>query len=105
MSEYITEQIGGATVMRLAKPAPMPAPVPTVTRRQALRALHDAGLLGAIETAIGNLPPEQQALARIDWDNAQEFRRDFPLLAQLAGAIGLTSAQIDSLFAAAAAIQ
>ena len=85
-------------------PAPAQVAVLTVTRRQALRALHEAGLLGAIETAIGNLPPEQQALARIDWDNAQDFRRDFPLLLQLAGAIGLTSEQIDSLFAAAAAI-
>ena len=56
MSEYITEQIGGATVMRLAKPAPMPSPVPTVTRRQALRALHEAGLLAEVESKLSLMP-------------------------------------------------
>lgn len=85
-------------------PAPAQAAVPTVTRRQALRALHEAGLLDDVEAAINALPEPQKTLARIDWDNAQDFRRDFPLLLSLAGAIGLTSAQIDSLFAAAAAI-
>ncbi|WP_343625359.1 hypothetical protein [Roseateles puraquae] len=76
----------------------------TVTRRQALRALHDAGLLAEVENKLSLMPEPQQTLARIDWDNAQDFRRDFPLLLALAGAIGLTSAQVDDLFAAAAAI-
>lgn len=85
-------------------PAPAQVAVLTVTRRQALRALHDAGLLDDVEAAINGLPEPQKTQARIDWNSAQDFRRDFPLLVQLAGAIGLTSEQIDSLFVAAAAI-
>lgn len=104
MSDYITTTVGGATIVQLNRPAPEPAQALIVTRRQALRALHEAGLLDDVESAINGLPEPQKTLARIDWDNATEFRRDFPLLLQLAGALGLTSAQIDSLFAAAASI-
>lgn len=104
MSDYITTTVGGATIVQLNRPAPEPSQVLTVNRRQALRALHDAGLLDDVEAAISGLPEPQKTQARIDWDNAQDFRRDFPLLQQLAGAIGLTPAQVDNLFAAAAAI-
>jgi hypothetical protein len=80
-------------------PAPVPPAVLTVTRRQALR-----GLLDDIEAAINELPEPQRSAARIDWESAAEFRRDFPLLVGLAAAIGLTESQVDDLFAAAAAI-
>lgn len=103
--EYITQQLGGATVTSLHVPAPMAAPVATVTRRQALRALNDAGLLASVEAAINALPEPARTTARIDWDNATEFRRDFPLLAQLANAIGLTAVQVDALFASAVSIE
>jgi len=102
--EYVTQQLGGVTVTALHVPVALPAPVATVTRRQALRALNDAGLLNSVENAINAMTGPAGVAARIDWDNATEFRRDFPLLAQLASALGLTSAQVDALFAAAAAI-
>lgn len=86
-------------------PVPAQAAVPTVSRRQAFRALNDAGLLALIESTINAIEPESaRTAAQIDWATATEFRRDFPLLLQLANAIGLTPAQIDNLFAAAAAI-
>lgn len=103
--EYLSQQVGGATVTALNVPAAIAAPVATVTRRQALRALNDAGLLTAVENAINAMTGPAGVAAKIDWDNATEFRRDFPLLISLATALGLTAADIDDLFAAAAAIQ
>lgn len=83
-----------------------PAPaIPSVTRRQALRALSAAGLLGEVEAAIDALPEPERVAARIDWDNAMDFRRDFPLVIRLAAALELTDGQLDDLFSAAAAIQ
>lgn len=79
--------------------------IPVVTRRQALRALHAAGLLDTVERAISQMQGPQGEAARIDWANATEFKRDFPLLVGLATALGLTAQDIDNLFAAAAAIE
>lgn len=83
--------------------APPSAPfVPTVSRRQARRALLDAGLLASVESAINGLSEPAKSRARIDWEDATEFRRDWPLLVTLASALGLSDAQVDALFAAAA---
>lgn len=79
----------------------MPSPVPQiVTRRQAKRALLAAGLLSTVETAVSGASAEVQ----IDWADALEFRRDNPTIAALAAALGLTSAQVDDLFRAAATL-
>ena len=105
MSEsYTTVTVGKAVITQLNRPHPLAAPVATVTRRQALRALHAAGLLAGIEAAINALDEPERSHARIDWEAATEFRRDFPLLVQLAAALGLTAEQVDELFSAAAAI-
>ena len=40
--------------------------------------------------------------ALIEFDEAQEFRREHPLVAQLAGALGMTAADVDAGFIAAA---
>lgn len=92
-------------VIEYGNPGTPATAVITVTRRQALRALDAAGLTAAVENAINALPEPQRSRARIDWDNAAEFRRDFPLLAQLAASMGLAAAQVDALFAAAAAVE
>lgn len=76
----------------------------SVSRRQAKRALLDAGLLHLVDTAIAGMPSPQRERAEIDWAEAVEFRRDSPLVAFLGASLGLTSAQIDALFIAAAAI-
>lgn len=78
--------------------------VPTVSRRQARRALRAAGLLDDIEAAINALPEPARSDALIDWQDATEFARNWPLLITLAAALGLSDAQVDALFAAAAAL-
>lgn len=89
-------------------PAPYvapPAPVPTsVPRRQGRRALLDAGLLATADALIAAMPSPARERAKIDWDDAQTFDRDNPLLIQLASALGLDDAAIDALFVAAAAV-
>jgi len=76
-----------------------------VTMRQAQLALLGAGLLDTVDTAIAAIPGDAGRAARITWEKSSAVRRDNPLIAQLQGALGLTSEQIDALFVAAAAIR
>ena len=82
-------------------PAPPPAIVPlVVTMRQARLALLGAGLLQTVNDAVAAAGD----VARIEWEYAQEVRRDWPTLIALQGAVGLSDAQIDALFVAAASL-
>lgn len=81
-------------------------PVPEViTPRQAKIALLQAGLLDDVEAGIAAIPDETtRRIAQVEWEYAQEVRRDWPLLNDVAAAIGLTAEQVDELFQAAARI-
>lgn len=81
-------------------------PVPeSVTRRQAKVALLQAGLLDEVEAGIEAIAdPITKRIAKLDWSEANEFRRDWPLLNQLAAGMGITDGQLDELFRAAARI-
>lgn len=81
-------------------PAPM---VPTITSRQGKRALVSAGLHDSALAAIESLPEPARTLALIDW-NAPSWTRTDPTLGQMAEALGITSAQLDDLFALAATL-
>lgn len=85
-------------------PEPAPPPVPTrVTMRQGRLALLAVGLLDTVEGAINGIAdPVERRATQIDWEYAAEIRRDSPLIASLGPALGLTGAQIDELFVAAA---
>lgn len=83
---------------------PAPAFVPVVSMRQARLALLAASKLTAVEAAINGLAEPAKSRARIEWDFATEVRRDWPLLVTLAGEMGLSAAEVDALFAAAAAL-
>lgn len=87
-----------------AAPSPPPPELPSVpaavTGRQARLALLAAGLLDAVETAIAAAPEA----AQIEWRHGTTIERASPLLAEIGGALGLTDAQIDDLFQAAAAL-
>lgn len=72
-----------------------------VTRRQARRALHAAGLLEQVEAQIAQLPEPQKTAVLIDWQDALIFKRSDPTFVMLATALGLSSAQLDQLFLAA----
>lgn len=82
---------------------PSPPSIPAeVTMRQARLALHAAGKLSAVEAAIDSMPEPQKTQARITWDHSQTVQRYNGLVSQMGPALGLTSAQIDALFIAAA---
>lgn len=67
------------------------------TPRQARLALAQANLLTAVEAWIETAPES----VRIEWEYANEIRRDWPPIADAATALGLTEAQLDELFALA----
>lgn len=78
-----------------------PAPVPrSVSAMQAKVALSRAGLLTQVQTWINGQDAETQLI----WNSAPTFSRNSTLLANAAAALGLTSAQVDALFATAAGI-
>ena len=74
----------------------------TVTRFQALAALHISGNLAAVQAIMA--APETPVLAKLAWDNALSFERSSPTLASLAAMLGMTSQDLDALFTAAAGI-
>ena len=75
----------------------------TVTRRQARQALLLAGLLDNVQPAIDSIAdPVQRSMARIEWDDSQQFERKRPLLIALAAALGLGEEALDNLFIQAA---
>ena len=80
---------------------PAAPPVPSsITRFQALAALHNAGLLESTIAAV-NLAP---ALTKLAWDNTATFERNNETLNTLSTSMGLSSTQLDNLFIAGALI-
>lgn len=70
----------------------------SITPRQCRLILSQQGMLATVEAIIAGM----DEATRITWEYALEFRRDDPLLKQLAGNLGLTDEQIDQFFIAAA---
>jgi len=80
-------------------------PVPeVVTMRQARLALLGAGLLAQVNTAVANMPGAEGAAALIEWEYAQEVRRNSALVAGLSAALGLTDETLDNLYKVAAGL-
>lgn len=80
--------------------ATQPATPQSVTMRQARLALLAAGLLDTVQAAIVAAGPA----AKIEWEYATEVQRSAGLIPAMATALGMTDAQIDVLFVAAAAL-
>lgn len=96
---------GAAGVVAEYTPAPVVVSVPqAVTMRQARLAMLSTGILGAVETAFANLPDQDGAAARIEWEYSADVRRDWPLVIQITSALGMTDAQIDDLFTLASTL-
>jgi hypothetical protein len=74
-----------------------------VSRFQARAALYQAGLFDQIETLMQN--SETPMLARLAWQDAQEFKRQSPTVLAMASALGLNDEQLDSLFITAYGIE
>lgn len=93
--ELAAEEIAYA----IANPPAFPNPVPaSVTRRQLFLWLNSIGITRAMLRA--QLAGNEAAL--IELDEATEFRREHPLVAQLGQSLGLGFTQIDDAFRAAA---
>lgn len=101
-SARIGDQWDGESFVTPATADPVPE---VVTPRQAKIALLQAGLLDDVEAGIEAIAdPAIKRLAQIEWEYAQEVRRDWPLLNQLAADMGMTDEQLDELFRAAVII-
>ena len=72
-----------------------------VSRFQAKAALMAAGHLPAVEAVIA----AADAITKLAWAEAVEMRRTSPMIAGLAGAVGLSDTDLDNLFRAAALIE
>lgn len=70
----------------------------SVTMRQARLALHAAGLLSQIETAIEALPEPNRTVVRIEWDYASEVHRASEFVTLLGAALELDKQSLDDLF-------
>ena len=106
-SEYaqIGDDYADGSFISHEKPvAPAPSVPQSVTMRQARLALLKAGKLDAVNTAIANMPGSEGEAARIEWEYAQEVRRDSPLAAGLSAALGLTDETLDNLYKVAAGL-
>ena len=77
------------------------AAIKPVTRRQMLTALHRAGLLATIKSAVAASGDVELQIA---FDESQEFQRNNPFLATMAAALGKTDAEVDAIFALAATL-
>ena len=76
-------------------------PVPaSITNAQLKRQLATEGRLSAVKAVVAQADDLAQEL----WNGAANFLRNDPLLIQLATAAGMTSADIDATFTAAAKI-
>jgi len=93
-------QLRGASWVFITPPAA--GVPPSVTRFQALAALHLAGHLTAVQALMA--APETPVLTKLAWDNALSFERTSPTVAAMAAALGMTDEDLDALFTAAAGI-
>lgn len=83
--------------------APPPAVPDRVTMRQARLALLGVGLLQHVEPAIAAIPdPVTREAVQITWEYSTEVQRRNPFIGTLAGALGMTDADVDNLFRSAA---
>ena len=100
-----TAKIGGTWDGSNFHPAPVASIVPkSVTMRQARTALFNAGLLTTVNTAIASMPGAVGDVARIQWEFSSDVLRDQPLVTALSSVLGLTAAQLDSLFITASTL-
>lgn len=81
---------------------PLP-PVPeSVSRFQARAALYQSQLLDAVNAIMSN--EQTPMMAKLAWQDAQEFRRDSALVQSMGTTLGMTEEQLDDLFRLAATI-
>ena len=85
--------LSGATYIPTVPTVPV-----KVTMRQARLALLGAGLLATVNASVAAMPGATGDAARIEWEFSSEVYRQKALVLTLGAALGLTSAQLDTLF-------
>lgn len=70
----------------------------SITPRQGMLILSRYGLLNPVQASLANMEGQAGVEARIDFERANEWRRDWPLLVGMATQYGLSSTQIDQMF-------
>jgi hypothetical protein len=82
-----------------------PVEVPkAVSMRSARLALLQAGKLTLVNSTIAGMPGVAGDAARIEWEYAQEVRRDSTLVLSLIPLLAMTDAEVDNLFIMAASL-
>jgi hypothetical protein len=83
---------------------PPPSDVPQiVSPLQAMLALKHANKLDDVEAYLND--PATDPIKKLAWEKAVEFKRESPLLLEIAEAVGLGSSDLDALFIDAASIE
>lgn len=83
---------------------PPPSDVPQiVSPLQAMLALKQANKLDDVEAYLNDSTTDP--IKKLAWEKAVEFKRESPLLLEIADAVGLGSSELDALFIAAASIE
>lgn len=106
----ITHGNGAVEVKQYFTPAPPsppgPPPLLPLTRRQLRLALLSIGVTAEdVEAHIADIAdPIERAAAMIEWEDATHYKRDHPLVADVATAMALPSEQVDVLWVWAAGI-
>jgi hypothetical protein len=92
--EYITTQIGSATIVSLPPAPPEPPGIPPVSPRQIRQALTAAGLREAVEGAV--LAGDQDL--QDWWQFSTSFDRLHPAVVAMGAALGQTPEALDGLW-------
>ena len=91
----------GSVFVEPEPPPPGPPVVPaSITPRQCRLLLLNKGLLASVTAVIA----QQNEDVRITWEYALEFRRDDPLINQLAPVLNFTQEMLDQFFIEAATL-
>lgn len=82
------------------------AALPRLTRRQFKLGLLEHGITSDQILATINAMPDgmEKEVAKIEWEDATTFERGHPLVSSIGSSLGLTEQQIDTMWAAAAAL-
>lgn len=84
---------------------PIVIPIPTeVSMRQARLALFQQGKLSLIQPLIDAMTDPQKTATQISWDYATIVKRDDDLVKALSAQLGLTDADLDTLFTLASTL-
>jgi hypothetical protein len=85
------------------KPAPVVVVPQVVTARQGMAELIDRDLVATVQGVLDAIPGKEGELARNDFNKAQEWERNWPLIIQLQPVLNWSDAFVDEMFISAKA--